>query len=128
MAVNGFLAVGIGAALGAWARWGLGVLLNPVLPSLFLGTLTANLIGGYLMGLAMGLFAFGPSSVSPEMRLFITTGFLGGLTTFSAFSGEAVSLLSRGEYGWASAHVMAHVVGSLVMTALGVLTVQLMRS
>jgi CrcB protein len=128
MVAGGFLAIGVGAALGAWSRWGLGVLLNPVLPSLFLGTLVANLIGGYLMGLAMGFFALGSSNFSPETRLFITTGFLGGLTTFSAFSGEAVSLLSRGEYGWASAHVMAHVVGSLVMTGLGILTVQLMRS
>jgi fluoride exporter len=128
MAISGFLAVGIGAALGAWTRWGLAVLLNPVLSSLFLGTLMANLIGGYLMGLAMGFFALGPNDSSPEMRLFITTGLLGGLTTFSAFSGEAVDLLSRGEYGWASAHMIAHVAGSLVMTGLGILTVQLMRN
>jgi len=126
MGAGGFAAVGMGAALGAWLRWGLGVLLNPVFSALPLGTLVANLVGGYLMGLAMGVFALG-TAVSPEMRLFITTGFLGGLTTFSAFSAEAVHLLSRGEYGWASAHVLSHVIGSLVMTGLGVLTIQLLR-
>jgi len=126
MGAGGFAAVGMGAALGAWLRWGLGALLNPVFSALPLGTLVANLVGGYLMGLAMGVFVLG-NAVSPEMRLFITTGFLGGLTTFSAFSAEAVHLLSRGEYGWASAHLLSHVIGSLVMTALGVLTIQLLR-
>ncbi|HYD34422.1 MAG TPA: fluoride efflux transporter CrcB [Methylophilaceae bacterium] len=127
MGAGGFAAVGIGAALGAWLRWALGVGLNPVFVSLPLGTLITNLIGGYLMGLAMGFFALG-SSVTPEMRLFITTGFLGGLTTFSAFSAEAVQLLSRGEYGWASAHVLSHVFGSLLMTGLGIFTVQMLRN
>jgi fluoride exporter len=127
MGAGGFAAVGIGAALGAWLRWGLGVFLNPVFVSLPLGTLLANLVGGYLMGLAMGIVGTG-SSLSPEMRLFITTGFLGGLTTFSAFSAEAVHLLTRGEYGWASAHVLSHVIGTLVMTGLGVLTIELLRS
>ena len=126
MGAGGFAAVGMGAALGAWLRWGLGALLNPVFSALPLGTLVANLVGGYLMGLAMGVFVLS-NAVSPEMRLFITTGFLGGLTTFSAFSAEAVHLLSRGEYGWASAHVLSHVIGSLVMTGLGVLTIQLLR-
>jgi fluoride exporter len=102
-------------------------MLNPILPSLPLGTLVANLVGGYLMGITMGILALG-SPMSHEMRLFITAGFLGGLTTFSAFSGEAVYLLSRGQYGWASAHVLGHVVGSLVMTGLGILTVQLIRN
>lgn len=127
MGIGGFTAVGLGAALGAWLRWGLSTFLNPVFSALPLGTLIANLFGGYLMGLAMGVFALG-SSVSPEMRLFITTGFLGGLTTFSAFSAEAVHLLSRGEYGWASAHILSHVIGSLLMTGLGILTVQLLRN
>jgi len=126
MGAGGFAAVGVGAALGAWLRWSLGVFLNPVFSALPLGTLVANLVGGYLMGLVMGLFAL-ESSASPEMRLFITTGFLGGLTTFSAFSAEAVHLLSRGEYGWASAHILSHVVGSLIMTGLGVLTIQMLR-
>lgn len=127
MGTSGFAAVGIGAALGAWIRWGLGVFLNPVFATLPLGTLVANLVGGYLMGLAMGLMGTG-SSMSPEMRLFITTGFLGGLTTFSAFSAEAVHLFTRGDYGWASAHVLSHVIGTLLMTGLGVLTVQLLRN
>lgn len=127
MGAGGFLAVGVGAALGAWMRWGLTVMLNPVLPSLPMGTLVANLVGGYLMGLVMGLFAVG-NTMTPELRLFISTGFLGGLTTFSTFSGEAVHLLARGEYGWASAHMLGHVAGSLIMTGLGVLTVQLLRN
>ena len=79
------------------------------------------------MGLAMGFFGLG-NIVSPEVRLFITTGFLGGLTTFSAFSAEAVHLFSRGEYGWASVHILSHVAGSLLMTGLGILTVQLLRN
>ena len=127
MGAGGFAAVGIGAALGAWLRWGLGLWLNPAFSALPLGTLIANLVGGYLMGLAIGFFALG-NIVPPEMRLFITTGFLGGLTTFSAFSGEAVHLFSRGEYGWASAHILSHVVGSLLMTGLGILTMQLLRN
>lgn len=127
MGASGFAAVGIGAALGAWLRWGLGVWLNPVFSTFPLGTLAVNLVGGYLMGLAMGFFALS-SEISPEMRLFITTGFLGGLTTFSAFSAEAVHLVTRGEYGWASAHIVSHVFGSLLMTGLGVLTVELLRS
>lgn len=127
MGAGNFVAVGIGAALGAWIRWGLGIALNPVFPSLPLGTLVANLVGGYLMGIVMGIIALG-GPMSHEMRLFITAGFLGGLTTFSAFSGEAVYMLSRGEYGWASVHVLSHVAGSLAMTGLGVLTVQLLRN
>jgi fluoride exporter len=127
MGAGGFLAVGLGAALGAWSRWGLNVALNSMHSSLPLGTLVANLAGGYLMGLVMGLFAVG-NTLTPELRLFISTGFLGGLTTFSTFSGEAVHLLARGEYGWASTHILGHVIGSLVMTGLGVLTVQLLRN
>lgn len=127
MGAGGFAAVGVGAALGAWLRWGLGTWLNPLFSALPLGTLVANLVGGYLMGLAMALVGTG-SSLSPEMRLFITTGFLGGLTTFSAFSAEAVHLMARGEYGWASAHVLSHVVGTLLMTGLGVFTVELLRN
>jgi CrcB protein len=127
MGASSFLAVGVGAALGAWSRWGLNVVLYPLFSPMPIGTMAANLIGGYLMGLMMGLFALG-NSMTPEMRLFITTGFLGGLTSFSTFSGEAVHLLSRGEYGWASVHISGHVIGSLVMTGLGILTVQLLRN
>lgn len=126
MGASGFLAIGVGAALGAWLRWGLGALLNSLLPALPLGTLAANLVGGYLMGLAMGVFALS-GTLSPEARLLITTGFLGGLTTFSTFSAEAVTLIARGQYGWATTHVLLHVAGSLIMTGLGILTIQLLR-
>lgn len=126
MGFSSFAAVGAGAAIGAWMRWWLGMLLNPVLPSLPLGTLTANLAGGYLMGLALGLFEL-HATLAPEIRLLVTTGFLGGLTTFSTFSGEAVALLSRQQYAWAFAHVMLHVLGSLALTMLGMATVHLIR-
>ncbi len=126
MGFNGFLAVGAGAAIGAWTRWGLGLMLNATLPALPLGTLVANLVGGYFIGLFMGVFSM-TSTLSPELRLFLMTGLLGGLTTFSTFSAEAVTLLSRGQYGWAATHVLVHVLGSLAMTGLGLLTVHLMR-
>jgi CrcB protein len=123
MSGAGFLAVGIGAALGAWLRWGLGLLLNATVPYLPLGTLAANLIGGYLIGVAVELF-FHNVLVSPEWRLFIITGFLGGLTTFSAFSAEAVELLMHDQYRWALLHVGLHLAGSLLMTMLGIFTVR----
>ena len=119
------MAVGAGAAMGAWIRWSLGLLLNALHPAMPIGTLIANLIGGYLMGLAMALFAL--NAPSTEIRLLITTGFLGGLTTFSAFSAEAVGLMQRSEYGWAAVHVSSHVIGSLIMTALGFMTIQWIR-
>jgi CrcB protein len=118
-----FAAVGIGAALGAWLRWGLSGTLNHVLPNLPLGTLTSNIVGGYLIGIAVQVFLQHPL-VAPEWRLFIVTGFLGGLTTFSAFSAEAVALLIRHQYGWALALIAAHLVGSLAMTLLGIMTVR----
>ena len=120
------LAVGVGAAIGAWARWGLGLLLNATLPQLPLGTLTANLIGGYLVGLALAWFALS-EGVPPEARLLIVTGFLGGLTTFSTFSAEAVGLLSRQQYAWAATHIGAHLFGSLFATALGFATLRLLK-
>ncbi len=126
MGPSGYVAVGIGAATGAWLRWGLGILLNPVFPTLPLGTLVANLVGGYLMGIAMGIFTH-YANLPAEMRLLITTGFLGGLTTFSTFSAEAVTLLSRQQYGWAMAHVSSHVAGSLAMTILGIFTINLLK-
>ncbi|HQR51207.1 MAG TPA: fluoride efflux transporter CrcB [Methylophilaceae bacterium] len=126
MGGGGFIAVGVGAALGAWLRWGLGLLLNPVLPTLPLGTLAANLVGGYLMGIAMGIISH-YASLPAEARLLITTGFLGGLTTFSTFSAEAVALLSRQQYGWAAAHISSHLLGSLAMTVLGVITINLLK-
>ena len=126
MGMTAFFAVGIGAAIGAWGRWGLSLAFNAMFPFLPLGTLVANLVGGYLMGVSMGLVALG-GMLSPELRLLVTTGFLGGLTTFSTFSAESVTLFSRGEYGWASLHILAHVLGSLLMTAVGLMTVQLLK-
>jgi CrcB protein len=120
----GLFAVGTGAAVGAWLRWWLGVVLNPVFPTLPFGTLAANLIGGYLMGLALGVFdKF--EALPPEIRLLAMTGFLGGLTTFSTFSAEAATLLSRQQFGWTGLHIAVHVVGSIVLTFGGIATVRL---
>ncbi len=120
------IAVGLGAALGAWLRWGLGAGLNHLLPALPPGTLAANLLGGYLIGLAMAVFAQAPQ-LSPEWRLFVITGFLGGLTTFSTFSAEVVQALQQGRTAWALATVGGHVVGSVGCTLLGLATVALFR-
>lgn len=125
MTFLGVLAVGGGAALGAWLRWGLGVLLNPVFPTLPLGTLAANLIGGYLMGIALALLSHF-AAMPAEVRLLVTTGFLGGLTTFSTFSAEATTLLARQQTCWAAALIAAHVTGSILMTLAGIGCVRLM--
>ena len=117
------LAVFVGAGLGACARWALGEALNRWLPSMPLGTLAANLIGGYLVGVAIALFAW-RSDLSPLWRLFCITGVLGGLTTFSTFSAEVVLSLERGQPGWALATAAAHLAGSLALTALGLWTVR----
>ncbi|HEU4662879.1 MAG TPA: fluoride efflux transporter CrcB [Dokdonella sp.] len=109
------LCIFVGAGLGALLRWALGLLLNPVFPTVPLGTLAANLVGGLLMGVVLGVFAE-LQTLPPALRLAATTGFLGGLTTFSTFSAEAVSLMLRQEYAWACALVAAHVGGSLVAT------------
>ena len=116
-----FLAIGFGAAIGAWLRWGLGLWFNPVLPDLPLGTLSANLLGGYLVGFAVAFFMQHPG-LSPEWRLLVITGFLGGLTTFSTFSAETVTMLMRGQYLWGSGIIVAHLGGSLLMTVLGIQT------
>lgn len=120
------LAIGVGAALGAWSRWGLGLALNTILPNFPLGTLVANLIGGLLMGVAMGLIGIG-SLDSASLRLFVTTGFLGGLTTFSAFTGESLSLLHKQEYMLATLHACSHVFGALLMAAVGVAFIQYLK-
>jgi CrcB protein len=120
---GGILAVGGGAAIGAWLRWGLGIMLNPVFPTLPLGTLSANLIGGLLMGFAMEIITR-HAVMSPELQLLATTGFLGGLTTFSTFSAEIVTLLLRREYWWGTIAIASHVVGSLALTILGILLVR----
>ena len=120
------LAVGTGAAFGAWLRWWLGMLLNPIFPTMPFGTLAANLLGGYLVGVAIAYFSH-HTSLPPEVRLFIITGFLGGLTTFSTFSAEIVTLISREQLAWALMAVSFHLFGSLSMTALGIWSVRFLK-
>ena len=121
MSMSGAIAVAIGGVLGAWSRWGLSYLLNALWPSLPPGTLTANLVGGYLIGFFAELFSL-HGEIPPEAALFVITGFLGALTTFSTFSAEAVTLLARGQYIWAMCHITSHLAGSLIMTVLGIAT------
>lgn len=125
MSFYAVLAVGAGAALGAWLRWWLGIVLNPVFPTLPLGTLAANLLGGYLMGLALAVISHF-EALAPELRLLVTTGFLGGLTTFSTFSAESATLIGRQQLGWAAALIVAHVAGSIVMTFAGIGSMRLL--
>ena len=113
-----WLAVGLGAAIGAWLRWCLGMWLNNIHQHIQLGTLVANLGGGFIIGMATSFF-FWHNNLSPEWRLFIITGFLGGLTTFSTFSAETVLMLQRGEYVWASIQILLHVAGSILMCIAG---------
>lgn len=120
-------AIGIGAALGALLRWLLALQFNALFPSLPLGTLAANLAGGFLIGVALAFFA-GRPELPPQWRLLIITGFLGGLTTFSTFSAEVVAHLSAGRMGWAAALIAIHVSGSVAMTLLGIGAVNLARS
>lgn len=124
MMLTALLATGCGAFLGACLRYLFGLALNPVFPTIPLGTLAANLLGGLIMGLILGAFTQF-QAFSPEARLFVTTGFLGGLTTFSTFSGETITLLLRQEYAWTFAIVGLHLFGSLAMTLLGYAIAQL---
>ena len=126
ISLMGVLAVGAGAAIGAWARWGLGIVLNALLTNLPLGTLIAKLSGGFLIGITIGLVGTGTFE-HPNLRLLITTGFLGGLTTFSAFTGESLLLLQKQEYAWAVVHTSSHVLGALFMAAVGYSMLQYLR-
>src|SRR5580704_9254231 len=112
------MSVFIGAGLGACLRWWLGLRLNAFFPTIPMGTLASNLIGGYIIGVAVAVFTL-KSQLPPEIRLFVITGFLGGLTTFSTFSAEVVALLGQGRFGWALAEICAHLLGSFAATALG---------
>ncbi|MDR1423990.1 MAG: fluoride efflux transporter CrcB [Azoarcus sp.] len=113
-----FAAIGVGAACGAWLRFVLGEWLNPLGFALPLGTLAANLIGGFFMGVALAVVHDHPG-LSRAMQLAITTGLLGGLTTFSTFSAEAFHLAQRGAWGWMAAHMVLHVAGSVLLSCLG---------
>jgi len=127
MTSAGFLAVGIGAALGAWLRWGLAALLNGRFSAVPVGTLTANILGGFLIGVAMEWFSR-HLGLPPELRLLAVTGFLGGLTTFSTFSAEVVDAMMRGHYLWSLAIAASHLFGSLLATVAGIFVVRWMTA
>jgi len=122
-----WLAVGAGGVIGCWLRWWFNIALTPLFPTLPLGTLVSNLVAGFLMGVSMELFAR-HAAIPPEMRLMVTTGFLGGLSTFSTFSADVVTLLSRQEYLWGTLAIAAHVIGSIVLTILGIFAARLLLS
>lgn len=119
--------ISLGGSLGCVLRWILAVQFNALFPSIPLGTLAANLGGGYMIGLAIGFFTSHPL-VGPEYKLLIITGFLGGLTTFSSFSAEVSLMLQGQRFGWALATISAHVIGSIALTLLGIMTVNYLRA
>lgn len=123
---KGILAIGLGGGLGALLRWWLGLTLNAYFPTIPPGTLAANLIGAYVVGMAVAFFAT-YSALAPEWRLLVITGFCGGLTTFSTFSAEVVTLMQQGRALWALGAAGAHLIGSIVMTFAGIGTVVWIR-
>lgn len=123
---NSILAISVGASFGAIFRWLLGTSLNAIFPTLPLGTLVANLLGGYLIGIAIAFFSANPN-LPPEWRLLVITGFLGGLTTFSTFSAEVTSLLQAGRLAWAGGAICVHVLGSLAMTLAGMWSMSMLQ-
>jgi len=125
--LKSIIAISLGASLGALLRWVLGTSLNSYFPEIPPGTLAANLIGGYIIGLAVAIFASW-SGLSPEWRLFVITGFCGGLTTFSTFSSELVTHLQEGRPLWACGAAAAHLFGSVIMTFAGIGTVGWLKS
>jgi CrcB protein len=124
--LKSILAISIGASLGAVLRWWLGLALNSLFPTVPPGTLVANLVGGYVVGLAIAFFAT-YSALAPEWRLLVITGFCGGLTTFSTFSAEIVTLLQQGRAAWAFAAAGAHLAGSVLATFAGIATLVWLR-
>lgn len=121
--LKSLIVIAIGASVGAWLRWLLGIKLNALFPTIPPGTVVANMVGGYLIGLTIAFLAASPS-LSPEWRLLIITGFCGGLTTFSTFSAETVTLIQEGKLLWALGSISLHVVGSLTMTTAGLISYQ----
>lgn len=124
--LKSIVAIGLGGAIGCLMRWLLSSKFNEVFSVIPLGTLIANLLGGYLIGVAVAFLGTHPT-LGPEWRLFLVTGFLGGLTTFSTFSAEVVSLLQSGRLMWAFGEISLHLIGTLTMTFLGITTVMLTR-
>jgi len=125
MNLIGLIAVGSGGLIGCVLRWWLGLRMNAIFPALPLGTLAANLIGGYIIGLAAGAVTQN-LGLSPTMRLFLMPGFCGGLTTFSTFSLETATSLMNGRIAWGLSEIAIHVSGSLLATVLGIFTVRLL--
>lgn len=125
--ISSLIAISAGASLGAILRWFLGIALNAMFPTIPPGTWLANMLGGYLVGVAVAYFGQ-HAGIAPEWRLFVITGFLGGLTTFSTFSAETMTLLQQGRFAWAGGAIVAHVAGSLLMTLLGLATVAIFRT
>lgn len=115
------VAISVGGSLGSLLRWWLGMTLNAHFPTMPPGTLTANLVGGYIIGLAVAFFAT-YSALPPEWRLLVITGFCGGLTTFSTFSAEITALLQQGRVLWAISAAAIHLLGSILMTFAGIAT------
>ncbi len=122
--LKSLMVIAVGASLGAWLRWILGMKLNALFPTIPPGTVVANMVGAYIIGLAIAFLAASPT-LSPERRLLIITGFCGGLTTFSTFSAETVALIQEGRLVWALGSISLHVAGSLAMTAAGLLSYQM---
>lgn len=125
--IRSLLAISVGASLGAILRWVLGATFNALFPSIPPGTWLANMLGSYLIGLALAFFSQ-HTGLTPEWRLLVITGFLGGLTTFSTFSAEVVTLIQEGRMVWAGVTISAHVLGSLLMTLLGLASIALFKT
>jgi len=123
--LNSVIAISVGASFGAVTRWLLGTWLNALFPAVPPGTLVANLLGGYLIGLAIA-YSANNATLPAEWRLFVITGFLGALTTFSTFSAEVTTLIQQGRIGWAGAEIAVHLIGSVTMTMLGLATMALL--
>jgi len=114
-----FLIVGFAAAIGAWLRWAIGYFLYVLYPGLPFGTLAVNLLGGFLMGMSIAYFQAVTTTLSEELKLFINIGFLGGLTTFSAYTSDIISLLQKGEVQTSFLFLVSHVFGALIMAYIG---------
>ena len=116
------LSIALGSVIGAWLRWGISLRFNSVFENIPFGTVIVNLIGAFIIGLAVSFFS--NSSISPNYKLFVVTGFCGALTTFSTFSVEIVALLQASKFEYASSTIAIHVIGSLIFTVLGILSYQ----